>query len=108
MTGRVYKILTATDWAQFEREGLFEGSADDRRDGYIHFSTEAQVERTLAKHFRDASEPLVCAEVEARLLGEDLRWDMNARGEVYPHLYAALPLAAVVDVRPIEPARVSV
>ena len=44
----IYKLLRAAEWAAFAAEGSFAGSPDDRRDGYIHLSTAAQVEATRA------------------------------------------------------------
>jgi uncharacterized protein (DUF952 family) len=34
----IYKILSRSEWAVAEAEGLFKGSAVDLADGYIHFS----------------------------------------------------------------------
>ena len=39
----IYKICDAALWRQAEREGVFRGAAIDLADGYIHFSTAAQV-----------------------------------------------------------------
>jgi hypothetical protein len=47
----IYKICPASAWREAERQGVFRGSADDIRDGYIHFSTAAQVAETARKHF---------------------------------------------------------
>ncbi len=37
-----YKVLTATQMAQLEADGVFKGAPVDLADGYIHLSTEAQ------------------------------------------------------------------
>ena len=47
----IYKILRATDWHDAERDGMFRGSPDDRRDGFIHFSTAEQTPGTYEKYF---------------------------------------------------------
>ncbi|MGE3871106.1 MAG: DUF952 domain-containing protein, partial [Pseudorhodoplanes sp.] len=47
----IYKICAAAEWRAAEREGLYRGSAVDRRDGFIHFSAADQVAETAAKHF---------------------------------------------------------
>ena len=44
----IYKICPDSAWRQAERDGVFRGSADDIRDGFIHFSTATQVEEPLA------------------------------------------------------------
>ena len=35
----VYKICTAAEWREAEHAGAYRGSAVDRSDGFIHFST---------------------------------------------------------------------
>jgi len=52
----IYKICETAQWAQAERNGAFRGSAVDLTDGYIHFSTAAQVAETAAKHFAGMSD----------------------------------------------------
>ncbi|MEA2889929.1 MAG: hypothetical protein QOI05_722, partial [Bradyrhizobium sp.] len=47
----IYKICPASAWREAERRGAFGGSADDLRDGFIHFSTAPQVAETAKKHF---------------------------------------------------------
>ena len=42
----IYKICPDSAWRQAERDGVFRGSADDIRDGFIHISTATQVEGT--------------------------------------------------------------
>lgn len=87
----VYKILRASEWAAFRSTGQFAGSADDLRDGFIHLSTEAQLQGTLSKHF--AGEPgLVIVEFEVAALGAHLRWEASRGGALFPHLYGTLLL----------------
>src|SRR6478736_4371659 len=47
---RIYKICPASAWREAERQGVYRGSVDDARDGFIHFSTAAQVAETARKH----------------------------------------------------------
>ena len=90
----IYKICETAQWAQAERDGEFRGSAVDLADGYIHFSTATQVAGTAAKHFAGMSD-LVLVAVEAEELGGALKWEISRGGELFPHLYSPLPLAAV-------------
>jgi uncharacterized protein (DUF952 family) len=78
-------------------KGVYEGSAQDRTDGFLHFSTADQVEESAARH--RAGEPdLLLLAVDALSLGDALRWEAASSGETYPHLYAALPISAVLEV----------
>jgi len=89
--------------AEFEaaREGEFYlGSAEDRADGFIHFSTADQVRGSAAKH-RQGARDLLLLEVDAERLGPDLRWEAARGGQMFPHLYGRLPLAAIRRTTPL-------
>ncbi|MFO1088479.1 MAG: DUF952 domain-containing protein [Hyphomicrobiales bacterium] len=93
----VFKIFRPEEWAAFEKEGRFEGSADDRRDGFIHLSTGEQLAESIRRHFADATE-VVVASIEAAALGADLRWEPSRGGQLFPHHYGVLPRSAVTAV----------
>ena len=50
MESLIYTLLRAADWRMAESLGAYHGSADDLRDGYLHFSTAAQLRASAAKH----------------------------------------------------------
>lgn len=93
----IYKICSASAWREAERSGAFRGSADDLRDGFIHFSTARQVAETAKKHFFGQSGLFLVA-VDADALGESLRWEAARNDELFPHLYGELDLGAVTGV----------
>src|SRR5664279_2865566 len=94
---RIYKICPASAWREAERQGVYRGSADDARDGFIHFSTAPQVAETARKHFFGQT-GLFLIEVDADALGEALRFEPSRNGELFPHLYGELDLGAVLGV----------
>jgi uncharacterized protein (DUF952 family) len=96
----IYKICERESWRAAESERLFRGSAADVRDGFIHFSTAAQLAGTATTHFAKKSGLLVIA-VEGGTLGRQLKWERSRGGELFPHLYAPLPLSAVLWARPL-------
>lgn len=92
----IYKIMAASEWAAAKASGIYHGSAHDRRDGFIHFSTADQTGETAAKHFaRQAG--LVLLAVDPEPLGAALRWEISRGGALFPHLYAPLPASAVIE-----------
>lgn len=93
----IYKICPASVWREAERQGGYRGSADDRRDRFIHFSTQSQVAGTLAKHFAGQTGLFLIA-IDANALGDALRWEPSRFGELFPHLYGELDLGAVRHV----------
>lgn len=96
----IYKILPHDLWVEAERIGSFAGSPVDLVDGFIHFSTAAQVRETAAKHFAGQRDLLLVAIPTSRL-GNALKWEPSRGGALFPHLYEALPISAVAWVTPL-------
>ena len=96
----IYKICTTEEWAAAVRAGAFTGSTVDLEDGFIHFSTAAQVQETARRHFAGQA-GLVLVAVDAGRLGGALKWEASRGGDLFPHLYAPLPASAVVSVEPL-------
>jgi uncharacterized protein (DUF952 family) len=96
----IYKICDVALWNQAERAGFFDGAEIDKRDGFIHFSSAAQVRETAAKHFAGVS-GLVLVAVDAARLGDALKWEVSRGGDLFPHLYGVLALTAVLWVKPL-------
>ncbi len=95
----VYRIMSAVEWEAARATGKFLGGADDLRDGFIHLSARAQVAGTLARHYTGRLDLLVIA-VAVDRLASGLRWEISRGGELFPHLYGPLPVAAVTDASP--------
>ncbi len=96
----IYKIMSRALWLQAEAAGVFVGAPVDAADGYIHFSTAAQVEETAAKHFA-GQDDLLLAAVDPETLGAALRWEPSRGGALFPHLYAPLAIRSVAWVKPL-------
>lgn len=97
MERMIYTLVRAADWRAAEAAGAYAGSAHDARDGFLHFSTAAQLRASAAKH-RAGVADLVMVEADAAALGDALRWEPAAGGSrpgLFPHLYAPLRLVAV-------------
>jgi uncharacterized protein (DUF952 family) len=100
MSELIFKIVAASEWRAAEEAGRFTGSAVDLRDGYIHFSTRAQAPETARRHFAGQADLLLVA-VSADALGAALRWEPSRNDELFPHLYAELPITAARWVKPL-------
>ncbi len=100
MANTVYKICERALWRDAEASGVFGGAAIDLSDGFIHFSTAAQVSETAAKHFAGARD-LVLVAVDAGALGGALKWEPSRGGALFPHLYGPLAITAVRWVKPL-------
>lgn len=93
----IYKILLPDEWARFAAAGRFDGSAFDRDSGFIHCSSREQVGATAVRFFPHNAALVVLA-LDPAALGDHVRWEMAADGGPYPHVYASVPMAAVVAV----------
>lgn len=96
----IYKIVPQTLWRAAEADGTFNGAPVDLTDGYIHFSTAAQVRETAARHFA-GQDGLLIAAVQSDDLGEALKWEPSRGGALFPHLYGKLPTALVKWTQPL-------
>jgi len=95
----IFKIVPRAEW---EAAGAaYHGSAHDKADGFLHFSTAPQLAETLRLYYAGQDDLLLIA-VEADRLGAALTWEhAPSRGEDFPHLFAPLPRAAVLWTRPL-------
>ena len=96
----IYKIAPEALWRQAEAAGELAGAPIDLADGYIHFSTAAQVRETAAKHFQGQQDLLLIA-VEAKSLGDALKWEPSRGGDLFPHLYRPLRTSEAVWAAPL-------
>ena len=98
----VFKLVDGAEWRAAEAAGVFAGSAADRADGFIHFSSAAQAPGTAEKWF-EGRKDLTLVAIDAGALGAALKWEPSRGGELFPHLYGPLPMSAVVWSRPLFP-----
>ena len=92
---QIYKISPRAPWQAAELSGVYTGSPDDLRDGFIHFSTAEQARGTAAKFFAGERD-LVIAAIDAAALGDALKWEASSGGMLFPHLYGPLSMRAVL------------
>ena len=90
----IYKIVADAVWREAAAAGRFAGAGVDVADGYIHFSSAAQVRDTAARHFAGVAGLLLVA-VNAQAVASALRWEPSRGGDLFPHLYQDLPMSAV-------------
>ena len=103
---QILHIATAADWEDAVVAGVYRVSTrgvtiDD--EGFIHASTAQQVQATASRFYADAEGPLVVLVLDSARLeagGVPVLLEDAGSGELFPHLYAELPVALVDDVRP--------
>lgn len=95
----IYKILTADQWADLERDGTSKGAPVDQADGFIHFSTADQVRETAARHFAGQEGLQLLAYRADDMTG--LQWEPSRGGDLFPHLYADLTTEHLIAATPL-------
>jgi uncharacterized protein (DUF952 family) len=66
----------------------------DLRDGFIHCSSDEQVDGTLAKWYTDVDRVVVVT-IDADKLTSELKWEPNFEGILFPHIYGPIVPEAV-------------
>ncbi|CAN7269324.1 DUF952 domain-containing protein [Rhizobium sp. LjRoot98] len=100
MRSIIYKIVPATLWQDAHESGEFKGAPIDLTDGYIHFSAADQVKQTAALYFA-GQDGLLLVAVDGEKLGDKLVYEASRGGALFPHLFATLPLDAVIWEKPL-------
>ena len=93
---KVYHLARAPEWEAAQADGVYRGSRDDRRDGFIHFSTAAQVIGSAAR-FRAGETDTLLLTVDEAATGP-WKWEAASNGALFPHLYGLLAVKDVAAV----------
>lgn len=100
MAQPIYHLARGADYRRAVEIGRYDGSAGDKADGFMHFSTAAQVRASAAKH-RTGESDLILLAVDPDRLGDALKWEPARGGQLFPHLYAPLELARISWTAPL-------
>ncbi|MDQ2648167.1 MAG: DUF952 domain-containing protein [Actinomycetota bacterium] len=94
----VFHLATPEQWATAQTTGIIAPPSLEL-EGFVHCSTEEQLAGTIDRHFTGV-DALALLRLDLTALGDDLRWDEVRPGQVYPHVYRAIRVDEVLDVRP--------
>ncbi len=84
MTDFVFKILTLTQWQEFQEKKIFYGSTHDLRDGFIHLATQTQYSEVISRYF---AQELKVVLVKIKFDQNNMVFEKTSNGEEFPHLY---------------------
>jgi len=82
MSEMIYKVVRPAEWSAARESGVFSGSADDERDGFIHLSRAAQLKATLEKHFA-GEDGLLLVALDAGRFGPELKWETSRAERIF-------------------------
>ena len=92
---KIYKIIEEGLWRQAVAAGEFKGAEIDLQDGYIHLSSESQVETTARLHF-SGKPNLLLVGFDPVIFGETLKWEASRGGDLFPHVHGTLNPASAL------------
>ncbi len=93
----IYHLLAQVDWDRARAAGTY-APASLIAEGFIHCSTLAQLAAVAERYFAGRGDILILRIDPARL-SAPVRYEPSEPGQLFPHLYGALELEAVVESR---------
>jgi len=104
-SAHIFHIATGADWAAAQAVGEYRVSTLGRsleQEGFLHASFAGQWQSVHDAFYAGVDEPLVLLEIDVGLLGVPVVVEAPpGSDEEFPHIYGALPVAAVVAVGPL-------
>jgi uncharacterized protein (DUF952 family) len=97
----LFHLISRVDWEEARAQGEVRPPSLVVQ-GFVHLSTRAQVLGTANRFFRGRGDILVLCLDPARL-GAAVRFEEGEPGQLFPHLYGPLPVAAVTSAEPLVP-----
>jgi uncharacterized protein (DUF952 family) len=96
----ILHITTPAAWADAIAKGAY--TADSlASEGFIHCSEERQLAWVVQKHFQGRT-GLLLLRIDPSRLDAEVRYENLEGGtDLFPHVYGAIPVSAVVDVTPL-------
>ena len=93
----IYHMCKKCEWLDFKDKKFYEGSSQDKKDGFIHFSTADQIVESAWKH-RRGQDNLVLLSVKSNQIKNILKWEKVSGGRLFPHVYGTLLLKNIFQV----------
>lgn len=96
----IYHITTKEEWQNAIEQNFYE-AASLATEGFIHCSTEQQVEGVLQRYFAGKTN-LVKLTIAISELTSKLQYDFSpSAGESFPHVYGSINIDAVINVEAV-------
>ena len=98
----IFHIAEAPAWDAAAASGSYRHPSLTT-EGFIHLSTRAQFVATANRYYADRTDLVLLEVDDAALSADALRYEVSTNNELFPHLYSALPVSAVVRVHTFLP-----
>jgi len=96
MSNIIYHITSQSEWEAAKMKGYYEAPSLVI-EGFIHCSTEAQVQGVLERYYADKTN-LVKLVIDTNLLTHPLKYEFSPSiEEEFPHIFGTINLEAVIN-----------
>ena len=92
----VYRVFRKKELEEFRKKKLFCGNELDFNSGFIHLSTDQQIQETISKYFK--KEQVYIVKFKVSDLEDSLRWEKSRNDEIFPHYYGTLESRLIVHI----------
>jgi len=104
----IYHLAEPEHWGNAVRAGRYAQSTRGRtlaQEGFLHASTAQQWPQVRRRFYADLQTDLLLLTIDPARLGVPLRFEVGdpSTGELFPHVYGPLDVAAVVATRVLPP-----
>ncbi len=97
----IYHILPREDWLAAEENGIYEPESLET-EGFIHCSKVDQVLGSANRYYQGQDDLLLLCIASEKVRAEIRYEDLTNSGKLFPHIYGALSVDAVVNVSRLE------
>ena len=98
----IYHCSLAGDWRAAQAVGEYTVSSRGRtleQEGFVHASHSGQIAVVLQRFYADVTEPMCLLVIDPDKLGVPvIAENLTGGQELFPHIYGAIPVTAVVEV----------
>ena len=101
----IFHVTTKDEWNKAKLTGVYDCSTRGKsfdEVGFIHASLRTQVDDVAKFLYRDTDEVLVVLIMDLKNLetsGHTVRFEDGGNGQMYPHIYAAISIDSIIDIR---------
>ena len=92
----IFYLMPAGDWRSLDGDVV----AEPGDEGFVHCCVESQIAHVRRSYF-PSDQQVVALAVDPTTLAAETRFEWGAGGEAerFPHVYGAIPRAAVLEAR---------
>ena len=105
----IYHLTSRQAWREAQQRGEYRAESLES-EGFIHCSTQSQILPVAELYFK-GQENIVLLQIDPARLSSELRWEPPSggapppgvpEGDLFPHVYGPINLAAIVKVYDLE------